>query len=165
MRVLVLVLPLPDALDELFAAEIVAGLLLFLEQPPLDHGLRGDAGVIGAGHPEGVVALHPLAANENVLQRVVERVPEVQRAGDVRRRNDDRERLAAWIGRARCGSSRVRSPEVVPLALARLGVVDIAWGVLRQVPCSIASYDCVWPSRFVKRLCVSSRKAPTLRSC
>ena len=86
---LVLVLPFPDALHQPFAAQVVAGFLFFFEQPPLDDGLRGDAGVVGAGHPQRVVALHPLHANEDVLQRVVERVAEVEGAGDVRRRNDD----------------------------------------------------------------------------
>src|SRR5438445_7032678 len=45
---LVLVLPLPDALDEFFAAEIVARLALFFAQTPFHHGLRSDAGMIGA---------------------------------------------------------------------------------------------------------------------
>ena len=84
--------------DQLLAAQVVAGLLFLFEQPPFDDRLRGDAGVVGAGHPHGVVALHPLRANENVLQRVVERVPHVQRPGDIRRRNDDAVRLRPlWI--------------------------------------------------------------------
>ena len=94
----VLVLPLPDALDQPLAAQVVPRLLFLLEQPPLDHRLRGDAGVIGAGHPERVEALHPLHADEDVLQRVVERVAEVQRAGHVRRRDDDRERRPRVVG-------------------------------------------------------------------
>jgi len=35
-----------------------AAFLLFGEQPSLDNRLRGDAGVIGPRHPQGVVALH-----------------------------------------------------------------------------------------------------------
>ena len=66
----------------------------------LDHGLRGDAGVIGAGHPQGVVALHAPPADQHVLQRVVEGVAHVQGAGHVRRRDDDGERLAARVGPA-----------------------------------------------------------------
>ncbi len=66
-------------------------------QPAFDDGLRGDAGVVGAGHPEGVVALHPLEADDDVLQRVVEGVAEVEGAGDVRRRDDDGE--GALVGR------------------------------------------------------------------
>ena len=60
--------------DQRFAAEVVSRFLLFLEQAALDHGLRRDAGMIGAGHPQRVVTLHSLPANEDVLQRVIERV-------------------------------------------------------------------------------------------
>jgi hypothetical protein len=52
----------------------VARFLFVFQQPALDHRLGRDAGVVGAGHPQRVVALHPLAANQNILQRVVERV-------------------------------------------------------------------------------------------
>ena len=33
------------------SAKVLARLALLLAQPPLHHGLRGDAGVVGAGHP------------------------------------------------------------------------------------------------------------------
>ena len=98
MRASYSLLPLPDALDELFAAEIVPAFLFFFQQPPLDDRLRGDAGMIGAGHPQRVEALHPLEADQDVLQRVVQRVAQMQRAGDVRRRDDDRIGLAAGSG-------------------------------------------------------------------
>ena len=118
---LVLVLPGPDPLDERRAAEVVAGLLLFLEQPLLDDRLGGDAGVVGAGHPEAVVALHPPPADQDVLQRVVERVAQVQRAGDVRRRDHDA------VGRPVAGRVGVEvavlDPELVPAVLGVLGVV------------------------------------------
>ena len=44
-------------------AEVVPGFLLLLADAAFDHGLGGDAGVVGAGHPEGVVALHPPPAD------------------------------------------------------------------------------------------------------
>ena len=44
-------LPFPDALDEFFAAQIVARLALRIELV-LDDLLRGDAGVIGAALPQ-----------------------------------------------------------------------------------------------------------------
>src|SRR5581483_2235609 len=47
----VLLLTLPDAFDEALAAEVEAGLAL-LRQRGLDHVLRRDAGVVGAGEPE-----------------------------------------------------------------------------------------------------------------
>ena len=60
-----LVLPLPDPLDERLAAEVVAGLAL-LGQLALDDVLGGDAGVVHAGQPQRLVALHALAAGEGV---------------------------------------------------------------------------------------------------
>ncbi len=96
----VLFLPLPDALDELLAAQVVAGLALFRELL-LDLVLGGDTGVVHAGQPQGLVALHALAAGQGVHERVLEGVPQVQGAGDVRRRDDDGVRglLARGIGR------------------------------------------------------------------
>ena len=44
----------PDALDEFLAAERAAVRLLPLHQLALDHHLRGDAGMVGAGLPEHV---------------------------------------------------------------------------------------------------------------
>jgi hypothetical protein len=46
-------------------------------------------GVVHTGLPEHVLAQHALVADQDVLQRVVERVPHMQRAGDVRRRDHD----------------------------------------------------------------------------
>ena len=95
--------------------------LFFFQQPPLDHGLRGDAGMIGARHPQRVVALHPPPADENILQRVVQRMPQVQRAGHVRRRNDDRIRLALRVGLAVKIAAIL--PERIPAVLRRLVIV------------------------------------------
>ena len=52
------------------------------------------------GQVQRVVALHPAAADQHVDQRVLEGVPDVQAAGDVRRRDDDAERrlVALRIG-------------------------------------------------------------------
>jgi len=82
-------LPRPHLLEEFFPPEHAPRRLLPLHQLALDHHLRGDAGVIGARLPEHVAPAHALEAGEYVLERVVERMPHVQRAGDVGRRNDD----------------------------------------------------------------------------
>src|SRR5512137_308809 len=66
-----------------FPAEVVAALLLGPLQLLLHHHLRGDAGVVGAGEPHGVVAGELLPADQHVLQRGGQRVAEVERAGDV----------------------------------------------------------------------------------
>ena len=51
--------------------------------------LRRDAGMIGARLPEHVISLHALPADQDVLQRVVQHVPERQHPGHVRRGNDN----------------------------------------------------------------------------
>src|SRR6185369_2443740 len=93
-------LPLPDASEELLAVQqnlVAVAPLSALDRQPLalllevahhDH-LGGDAGMIGAGLPQYVVALHAAPADQDVLQRVVESMAHVQAAGDVGRRDDD----------------------------------------------------------------------------
>ncbi len=92
-----LVLPLPDTLDEGLPAEVVSGLAL-LGELAFDDVLGGDAGVVHAGLPQRLVALHALAAGEGVDQRVLEGVAQVQAAGDVGRRDDDRVRRLLALG-------------------------------------------------------------------
>ena len=74
--------------EEGLPPDVVAGLALGGELPLQEH-VHGDGSVIGAGDPQRVVAVHALVADEDVLQRVVEGVPPVQRARDVGRRDDD----------------------------------------------------------------------------
>ena len=74
---------------------VAAARLLPLHHLALDHHLGGDAGMVGARLPEHVAAAHALEADQDVLERVVERVAHVERAGDVRRRDDDRVGLGA----------------------------------------------------------------------
>lgn len=44
--------------------------------------------------PEGIIALHPLGSDNDVLQRKIERMPDMQHPGYVRRRDHNRE----WFG-------------------------------------------------------------------
>ncbi len=66
--------------------------LPFGDQQLLDDVLRRDAGVIGARHPQCLVAGHAPPADDHVLHGVVEAVPHVENRRDVRRRNDHHER-------------------------------------------------------------------------
>ncbi len=100
-------LPGPHPLQELLTPERAPARLLALHQLALDHHLGGDAGVIGAGLPEHIASAHALEAGQHVLQRIVERMPHVQRAGDVGRRDDDAERLGIAPLRT-TGSKRAR---------------------------------------------------------
>ncbi len=74
---------------ELLAAHVAAAGLLAFHQLALDHHLGRDAGMVGAGLPQHVAAAHALEPAQDVLQRVVERVAHMQRAGHVRRRDHD----------------------------------------------------------------------------
>jgi hypothetical protein len=114
--------PLPGALDERLAAEILPGEPLARELV-LDDVLRGDARVVVARLPERVVAPHAMPADEDVLKRAVERMAHVQLAGDVRGRDADRVGPVA----TRAGSGGVEPlflPCVLPARLDALGPVE-----------------------------------------
>ena len=81
--------PLPHLGDEILAA-VIGALVLLRFQLAFDDHLRGDARMVGAHHPQRVLAAQPLVADHDILQRVVERVADMQAAGDVGRRVDDR---------------------------------------------------------------------------
>ncbi len=103
--VLVLPDPLPDALDELLAPELVAICALF-GQLLVDHGLGRDARVVLAGHPERRVAAHAMIANHDVFQRGGDGVAQMQRARHVGRRHGDDEGLLVGIALGRGLNSR-----------------------------------------------------------
>ena len=90
-RAAVLGLPLPGAVDERRAAQLATAGALGLQRT-LDQGVDGDRRVVHARQPQRLVALHAAAADQDVDQRVLERVADVQAARDVGRRDDDAER-------------------------------------------------------------------------
>ena len=94
----VLLLPLPDPLDEGLPPDL-APFQPLPRQFALHHDLGRDAGVVGAREPQGLVALHPLAPDRDVLQQLLEGVADVERPGDVRRGQDDAERLLPAVRR------------------------------------------------------------------
>ena len=103
-------------------SQILLGLALGGELA-LDHVLRGDPGMIGAGHPQGLEAVHPLHADQDVLQGVVQGVSHVQRARHVRRRDHDAVGLARAFG---IGPEEApRLPVGIPARLDRGGIVAI----------------------------------------
>ena len=87
--VAVLLHPLPDALDERLAPDLLARAALGLELL-LHHPLRGDARVVLPVDPLGALPAHARDPDLEVLDRRVQRVPHVQVAGHVRRRHGDR---------------------------------------------------------------------------
>ncbi len=117
-----LVQPVPGAEDEGLAAEVVPRQAL-LRELALDDVLRRDTGVVVAGLPERVVALHPMPADEHVLERPVERMAHVQVARDVRRWDADDVRAVA----TRAGAGRVQAfllPALLPAFLDAFGAVQ-----------------------------------------
>ena len=75
-RAAALCFPLPDAIDKGVAAH-GAAVELFLGKLALDDHLGGDAGMIGAWLPENILLEHAIEADKNVLDGVVERVPDM----------------------------------------------------------------------------------------
>jgi len=114
-------LPPPDPLDEPRAAQLVPRELLLDQQAALDDGLGGDARVVGARHPKRLVALHPLLPDQNVLERVIEGVAQVECTGHVRWRDDDRVGLP--VGTRLAVEVALLLPEGVPAPLGRAGIV------------------------------------------
>ena len=118
-------LPFPDALDEGLTREVGA-LPPFRSELTFDHHLRRDPGVVGARLPQRRIAAHPVVARQGVHHRVLERMPHVQRAGHVRRRNDDA--VPRTRPGARCGGAARLEP-----AGALPALVETPLDVLRRV--------------------------------
>ena len=78
----------PCPLKEFFAPQVVPAFAFFFERA-LDDVLRRNARVVGSRYPQRVVAFHAVIAHDNVLQRVVQSVSDVENARNVRRRNND----------------------------------------------------------------------------
>ena len=112
----------PDALDERLAAEFLARRALVRELL-LDDVLSRDAGVIVAGLPERVVAPHPVPADQNVLDRTVQRVAHVQRPRHVGGRHADHEGLVAALARAGAIEALVL-PGALPARLDTVRLVE-----------------------------------------
>ena len=75
--------PFPDFLEEFFTAKVVAGDFLGIKLA-FNNNLGGDAGMVCAGDPGGAVAFHTVVAYQAVHDGLVEGMPHVQGAGDVR---------------------------------------------------------------------------------
>ena len=118
-----LVLPVPDSLQKFLAAEVITGLALLLAEVLLDLDLGCDAGVVGARHPQRLVALHALGADQDILKGLVERMAHMELAGYVRRRDNDG---IGFLFRVDFGMEEAGVvPEAVQLVLDRFRVVGL----------------------------------------
>jgi hypothetical protein len=116
----VLLSPLPHELDETLSPYLLPRPSLGCELS-LDNILCGDSRVVRSRQPEGVVPLHPPPADEDVLYRVVQAMPHVERACHIGRRYDDCKRFLIRIDLGR--EQFLVFPEFVPLSLHTLRVV------------------------------------------
>ena len=79
--------------------------------------------MIGAGQPQGLVALHAAPADQRVLKSIIQRVPHMQLAGDIGGRNDDGVGFLFAFG---IGVEVVFiQPELVGAVFDLLGVIDL----------------------------------------
>jgi hypothetical protein len=85
------------ALDELLAPDVEAGLALLAQELALDDVLQGYRGVVHAGQPQRLVALHPGPPDQGVLDGAIEGVAHVQCPRHVRRRESDAVRLLLGV--------------------------------------------------------------------
>ena len=118
--VAVLGLPGPGALQEAVAAHHFLGQALSTHGLH-DLGLGGNGSVVGAGHPQGGIALHPLGADQDILHGVVHGVAHVQLAGDVRRGHNDGVGFLVGVG-LRVEVAAVQ-PELVDAVFHLAGIV------------------------------------------
>ncbi|MNC16748.1 hypothetical protein D3C75_646090 [compost metagenome] len=116
----ILLFPGPYLLQEFLAAEIMACNPL-LAQLLLHFSLGGDPGMVRSRQPEGIKALHPLGADQDILKREVKRMADVQHACYVRRRNHNAVRLGI---RPLAGLEEfILHPVGVPFLLCRLRII------------------------------------------
>ena len=114
-------LPFPDAPFELFASQSFARQAL-LGQLAFHDDLRRDAGVVHAREPQRIFAAHAVPACEHVDLRMLEHVADVDVAGHVRRRNDNRKHIA---GRICVGAEQLLlHPSLGPARLNQLRLVN-----------------------------------------
>ncbi|CWM13932.1 Uncharacterised protein [Neisseria meningitidis] len=88
--------PFPHFFQEFFTTQVMTGHVL-RGKLTLDHDLRGDARVVGAGNPGGVAAFHTVVAGQAVHNGLVEGMTHVQRAGYIGRRQLDGKRRFGQI--------------------------------------------------------------------
>ena len=113
-------LPIPGALQETIPAHHLLG------QPLCPHGLHhlcfgGDGRMVGAGHPQCSIALHPLGTDQDILHGVVHRMAHVQLTGNVGGRHHNGERFFIRVGL--CVEIAPVQPELVDPVLHLAGVV------------------------------------------
>ena len=119
--VMVFILPCPGVFQKFLTADFFLGSAVFT-QLFFNFGLSGDAGVVGAGHPQRIEAGHSFVADENILQGFVKGVAHMELTGYVGRRNNDAERISfvVHIG----VKVLLFLPDFIPFFLDLFGIIN-----------------------------------------
>lgn len=146
----VLVFPLLGYGDEFVAVHVDASNAVS-EQSSLDDGLRGDARMVGARHPQDLLAQQSVVSNENVLQRIVERVAQMQGGSDVGWRDNDAVAGGIRVARGHGVAKATGGPSVADGRLELLGRVGSGKGdfAVRRRHHAIISIDLRFPALVV----------------
>ena len=114
-----LLFPFPRMFKKLIACKV--GLLYTFRSKTRHHlRLRCNRRMVGSRHPESVLALHPRAADKDVLDCIVEHVSHMEHSSDIWRRDNDCIRLPAVGSRLK---QVVFQPIFVPFSLYFLRAV------------------------------------------
>ncbi len=89
-------LPFPNPLQKGVAPQLLFGLALG-QQLLFDDILGGDARMVGPRLPEGLVAVHPLVTDHDVLQRECQRMADMEAPGDIGRGHHDTKALTLFL--------------------------------------------------------------------
>ena len=117
----VLLLPFPGIFQKLFPGDVFLADSLILETS-YDLAFGGDGGVIRAGNPAGVLAVHPRLAYQHIVQRVVENVTHMKDAGHVRWRDY----YSVWLAFVRFRvEAAMLLPPGIPFVLHFGGIVNL----------------------------------------
>ena len=119
--VAVLVLPVPNLIQESFTAQVEAGQTLFTELF-FNLDLGSDACVVVAGHPQCFKALHSLVTNQNILNGFVECVTQMQLTGNVGRRHHNGK--GGLFGIGLCVEVATLDPHIVDLLFYLLRFIN-----------------------------------------
>ena len=95
--VAVLLLPFPNAFQELFASQVITGFAFLFFDNLFNLNLGCQTCMVIAGHPQSVVAHHAVPADQDILQGIIQCMAHMQLTGDVRWGDNNTEGFLAFF--------------------------------------------------------------------
>ncbi len=126
----ILFLPLPDALEELLPAHVMSCQALF-SQLTLHDILRSYACVVRPRQDQGIKPLHAFPAAQSILDCVAQRMADMQRTSDVRRRDSN---TIHFLRRVYLGMEiTAADPEFILLGFYSTRIVHLGQGLIQRL--------------------------------